>query len=229
MRLPILCVCLTCLFAPMRADAESWDWRVTPFLWAAGIDGNANIGAVKTDIDVGFDDILDDLEFGALVHIEAHQPTYGLFADIVYTSLEPDRSDLESLILEAGAIWKVFGDQESGIEFGARYYDQELTIDPPNLDRIRRDKSWTDGFVGFRWVRPLGNRWSFMARGNVGAGGSDFAWSLTPTFLRELDNGNRLVLGFRTLAVDFDDKSRRGVPFGMDVTYSGLIVGYTFN
>lgn len=229
MRRSLLLLCILGLCFPFRADAESWDWRVTPFLWMAGIDGDANIGSVEADIDVGFSDILDDLRFGALVHIEAHQPTYGLFGDIVYLSLEPDRNEVESVILEAGAVWKVFGDQESGIEFGARYYDQELTINPPNLDRISRDKSWTDGFVGVRWVRPLGGRWSFMARGNVGAGGSDFAWSLTPTFLREFDNGNRLAIGFRTLAVDFDDKSRRGVPFGMDVNYSGLIVGYTFN
>jgi hypothetical protein len=50
-----------------------------------------------------------------------------------------------------------------------------------------------------------------------------------PTFLREFDNGNRLVLGFRTLAVDFDDRTVRDLPFGTDVNYSGLIVGYTFN
>jgi hypothetical protein len=175
MRIPIICLCISCLFAPVLADAESWDWRVTPYLWAAGINGDANIGPVRTDVDVGFDDILDALKFGAIFHVEAHQPTYGLFSDIVYLSLEPDGSEFKSLFLEAGAVWKVFGDQESGIEFGARYYDQELTIIPPNLDRIRRDESWADGFVGFRWLLPLGKRWSFMLRGNVGAGGSDFA------------------------------------------------------
>lgn len=229
MRIKLLFLSGFALLSPMLADAESWDWRVTPFFWAAGIDGDANIGSVSTDIDVGFDDILDDFKFGALLHIETHQPDYGFYTDLVYLSLDPDDSEVKSLFVEGGVIWKLFGDGESGLEFGARYYDQELAIDRPNLDRIKRDKTWTDGIAGFRWVRSLGERWSFMARANIGTGGSDLSWSLTPTFFRTFDNGNRLALGFRTLNVDFDDKSQRGVPFGMDVNYSGLIVGYTFD
>jgi hypothetical protein len=229
MRLLSLCLFSLALFFPMVADADDWDWRVTPYFWAAGIDGNTSIGPVNADIEVSFSDIVDDLQFGALIHVEAHQPGYGLFADAVYLSLEPEGSDVESLFLEAGAVWKVFNDQESGIEFGARYYDQDVTINPANLDRIRRGKSWIDGFVGVRWVVPMSDRWSFSLRGNVGAGGSDLAWSLEPSFLREFSNGNRLALGFRMLDVDFDDDSTRGVPFAMDVNYSGLIVGYTFN
>lgn len=229
MRIQFLLLSILGLLSPALAEAESWDWRVTPFLWAAGIDGEANIGSVSADIDVGFDDILDDTKFGALLHIETHQPSYGFYTDIVYLSLDPQDSEVKSLFLEGGVIWKLFEDDESGLEFGARYYDQELTLDLPNFGTTKRDKSWTDGIVGFRWVRPLGNRWSFMARGNVGAGGSDLSWSLTPTFFRTFDNGNRLVLGVRTLDVDFDDKSQRDLPFGMDVNYSGLIIGYTFD
>lgn len=239
MRLRSLYVSLVALLLPAVAHPDPWDWRVTPFFWAAAIDGDTTLGSVESDVDVEFSDILDALDIGALAHIEAHQPGYGLFADVVYLSMKPEgdntspagRIDVEikSLFLEAGAILKVFGDGESGLELGARYYDQELTLDPPNVNKISRGQSWTDGFVGFRWHRTLNDRWSFLARGNIGAGGSDLAWSLTPTFLRKFDNGNRLALGFRTLDVDYEDETANGVPFTMDVNYAGLIIGYTFD
>lgn len=239
MRLRSICISLVALMLPAVGHTDDWDWRVTPFFWAAGIDGDTTLGNVETDVDVKFSDILDALDFGALLHVEAHQPGYGLFVDVVYLSMEPEGDDapaggridveVESLFLEAGAIWKAFGDGESGLELGVRYYDQELTLDPPNFDEISRGKSWTDGFVGFRWHRPLSARWSFLARGNIGAGGSDLAWSLTPTFLREFANGNRLALGMRTLNVDYDDETDSGIPFSMDVSYTGLIIGYTFD
>ena len=231
--------CLLALLLPAGAHADAWDWRVTPFFWAAGIEGDTSLGNIEGELDVSFSDILDALEFGALVHVEVHQPGYGFFGDVVYLSLEPDGGtsplggeidvEIESLFAELGYIWKAFGDGESGIEIGVRYYDQELTLDPANLASIDRGESWTDGFIGFRWHRPLSDKWSFLARGNIGAGGSDLAWSLTPTLLREFANGNRLAIGLRTLDVDYEDESQSGIPFSMDVNYAGLIIGYTFD
>jgi hypothetical protein len=232
-------LCLVASLLATTAHAETWDLRVTPFFWAAGIDGDASIGSIESEVDVSFSDILDALEFGGLVHVELHRGGHGLFTDVVYLSLQPEGSpspfggeidvEAESLFAELGYIWKAFGDTESGIEFGMRYYDQELSIDPPNLDSVERSKSWADGFIGFRWHRPLSAKWSFLARGNIGAGDSDLAWSLTPTFLRELSSGNQLAIGLRSLDVDYEDETENGVPFTLDVNYAGLIIGYTFD
>lgn len=234
-----LATTLVTLSLPLASHAQEWDWRVTPFFWAAGIDGDVTVANLESDVDTSFSDILDMLDFAGLVHVEAHQPGYALFADVVYLSMEPDGGtsplgaeidvDAESLFAEVGFIWKVFGEGESGIEAGLRYYDQEVTLDTVNIAEIERGKSWTDGFVGFRYHRPLRGAWSFLARANVGAGGSDLAWSLTPMLVRDFEGGNRFILGLRRLDVDYEDETENGLAFSMDVSYSGLVVGYTFN
>ena len=43
-----------------------------------------------------------------------------------------------------------------------------------------------------------------------------------------LPNGNDLAVGFRALDIDYGDSSRI-VPMDLDVTFSGLTIGYTFD
>lgn len=65
-------------------------------------------------------------------------------------------------------------------------------------------------------------------RANVGAGGSDLAMGLETDFRRESANGDRFLVGFRALYIEFGDTSG-AVPTELDMTISGLTVGYTID
>jgi hypothetical protein len=43
---------------------SAWRFEITPYVMAAVLNGTVGIGDVSTDIDVGFDDILDHLDAG---------------------------------------------------------------------------------------------------------------------------------------------------------------------
>ena len=41
---------------------DKWQFGVTVPLWAAGIEGDVTVRGVKSDLDVGFDDLADHLD-----------------------------------------------------------------------------------------------------------------------------------------------------------------------
>ena len=222
------------------AVAEEWDWKVTPYLWASGIKGDTQVGPVSGDVDVSFSDIVDVLSGGALVHLEAHNGQHLLSTDLLYLALDADATfprvggavnvDLDSLILEGSYVRKQATDNGySGFEVGVRYWDMDLKLAPVQLDAIKRGKDWADGFIGYRAHRKFKDNWSYTARGNIGAGGSDFSWNLELAFERELSSGNSLSFGYKLLDVDYETTTQGGLPFRLDVTFHGIVLGYTFD
>lgn len=218
----------------MAQDAE-WDWRFTPYLWSAGIDGDVAIGAIGRDVDIEFSDLLDVLAGSALFRVEGGNEDHGLLADFIWMRLEPDdelatvggvaAADFDSVILDVGYLRKL---DRADLELGVRYWDFELELDPALLPEIVRGESWVDGYVGVRLIREVGSNWFWQTRLNAGAGGSDFTFSAETHFAKELSSGNRLVFGVKMLAIDYSDESSGVAPLSVDTTFFGGTIGFTF-
>ncbi len=218
------------------ASAQQWDWKLTPYLWAAGLDGAATIGPVGGDVSIAFSDVVDILRGGALVRLEAQADRHGFFGDLVYLRLkEKDARDtiggtlelkLDALIAE-GAYYYRFGDQYA-LELGVRYWDFETTLRPAILPEVKRSSDFVDAFVGFRSELEVSDSWDLLFRGNVGGGGSDFAAGLQVDFRRQFAGGNTLDIGYRVLDIDYKDGAGLGA-VGLDLSIQGLAIGYTFD
>ena len=63
----------------------------------------------------------------------------------------------------------------------------------------------------------------------IGAGGSDLSWALELSFQRELSSGNSLSFGNRALDLDYETTTGRGLPFKLDTTIHGIVIGYTID
>jgi hypothetical protein len=140
-----------------------------------------------------------------------------------------------------------FGDAENlALVLGARYLDIEMRLTPnvgtaappvdPNVEPpfqrepLSAGPSWWDGFVGLKTSHRLGEKWDFNFYGTVGAGGSDFPWTLQAIFGRRFSNDNRLGLGLRMWGIDYTgNKGRIAELVRIDTTFSGFVVGYEFN
>jgi hypothetical protein len=222
--------------APLAGAQEEWDWSVTPYLWAAGIDGEAGLGAIETDIGVDFADIVDVLAGAALVHVEARKDTYGLFGDLVFLSLESDpetataggrtETQFDTTIVELGYLKEA---SPAGLELGIRYWDLDLELQPTTLPSVERSEDWVDGFVGVRFEHEINDKWNWTTRANIGAGGSDFSLGFGTTFGRELGSGSQVVFGFKLLEVDFEKSSAHGIPLRIDTMFLGGTIGYAFD
>jgi len=226
---------VTALFASSAA-AQEWDWRVTPYLWGLGIDGDIALGPVSRPVDVEFSDVVNVLHGAVLLHVEAQNGDHVLFGDLNWLAVEPEdeiatiggvaEAEMDSTIVELGYARDSDG---IGFEAGLRYWDLDIEIDPALAAGIVRGDSWVDAFGGFRYTRDLGPKWSMRTRANLGAGGADLTVGFQMDFARELERGNAIVAGFKLLEIDYEESSVRGIPFVLDTTFFGATVGFTFD
>src|SRR5688572_475206 len=67
---------------------DRWTFEVTPYLWAAGLKGDTQVGTLPLiSIDVGFDKIFDHLDFAAMGAFEARRGRWGFLFDGQYMKL----------------------------------------------------------------------------------------------------------------------------------------------
>jgi hypothetical protein len=227
---------LATLAGTSSAFAQDWDWKVAPYLWAAGIEGDVALGPIARDVDVEFSDLLHVLAGAALVHVEGTKGEDTVFGDLVWMSLEPEdeiatiggvtEASFDTLILEAGYVREL---SRFGLELGVRYWDFELELDPALLAAVQRDDAWVDGFIGIRRNSEIGDKWTSTTSFDIGAGGSDFTWAFDLVYSLELKGGNRFATGFKVLDIDYEDDSVNGQLFRQDLTFLGATVGYVFD
>jgi hypothetical protein len=227
---------LVALTTTSSALAQDWDWKVAPYLWAAGIEGDVALGPVAREVDVEFSDLLHVLAGAALVHVEGSKGDHGVFGDLVWMSLEPEdeiatlggvtEASFDTTILELGYVREL---SKLSVELGVRYWDFELELDPALLPAVERADDWVDGFIGIRRSSSIGDKWSSTTSFDIGAGGSDFTWAFDLVYSRELKGGNRFATGLKVLDIDYENASVNGLRFAQDLTFLGATVGYVFD
>jgi hypothetical protein len=143
----------------------------------------------------------------------------------------------EGLLAELGVayrVWDVPLNSTGSFRFwleplvGARLYsiDLGLSIDGTNFDRSQK-KTWVDGFIGARADLQFCKAFSMFARGDIGAGGSDFAWNAVVGGDLRLAKWCSLVGGYRWFDTDFQDGSGND-GFEFNITLRGPFLGVTF-
>ena len=232
---PVVLTALGLMAGHVAAD-DGWDWSVTPYLWAAGMDGTIAAGNFSADVSMDFADVMNVFEGGALMRFEGAGDTHGVFGDLVYLALEDDEArettggtikvEADSLIGEFG-YRRILSDRFA-LEFGLRYWDFETTLTPAQLPAARQTSDWTDGLIGLRYTGAAGENWNWVLRANLGAGGSDLTIGAEFDLRKTLSGGNTISIGFKALDVDFE-KSASPAPLPVDLTLAGMTIGYTFN
>lgn len=83
---------------PFASADGGWSYRITPYLWAAGLDGKVAfagrppIPPVEAQPSAGFSDVLSNLDFGAMAFFEARRDRVGFFGDLLYIRLSDSAS-----------------------------------------------------------------------------------------------------------------------------------------
>lgn len=229
-------------------EASDWHFSIEPYLLASSIEGDASIGRITgVPVDVGFDDVLDSLDVGAMVHFEAiRNDRWGVVLDYGFMDLSGSvgtarggviAADVRQGVLEAFVLRRISqGDADLDIFGGVRWWDNEVgaNIDLALLPGSRNPKleeDWVDPVIGIRRRQPVGDQWDLMLRGDIGGFGvsSDFTAAVGVNFLRELESFT-LDIGYRATWVDFEDGTpgERGF-FAYDTVTHGPVIGLIFD
>ena len=85
--------------APAMAE-ESWT-DIGIYLFATGIVGEARIGSVTTDVDIGFDDIIENFDMGYMGYIGYRRDKWSFTGVLAHLRLAVDDSKASDGIVQA--------------------------------------------------------------------------------------------------------------------------------
>ena len=175
--LTVLAVGLICSSAYCQDEtdpSDKWEVRLMPYVFFLSLDAEGTIDGLSADADLSFDDIVDNLDFGAMGRLEAWKGKWGLSFDGLFVNLGADkrfrgRSGLVDFTLDAdfrlgwanfGLMYRLFEkpfgkNNEQRLVFepygGLRYvYIREkigLDVDIPGIGSAGRNLGTSEDYV----------------------------------------------------------------------------------
>lgn len=249
----------TLLFATIPAGAENpvletgnspafgpsssgWGFRAALYGWATMLDGDLSIANRSAPVDVGFDDILDHLDFAAMGVFEISNGPWSFQADLFYAELGASNSigrldfdaDMEQFMGNFTLTRTMFSDEDTRFDLhaGARVMSIDTQLDITRNGIMRRrtfsgaaSETWVDPVIGFRVQQDLPNQFFLRAAGDIGGFGtaSDITWQAMAGLGYQISGSSSILLGYRSIGTDYQDGG-----FGYDVVSHGVILGYEY-
>lgn len=231
--LSVVCLGLAISRPGVAAEADAWEYEVTPYLLAAGMDGSVGVKGFTTDVDASFSDILENLDAGFMALFTAQKGPWTFDLEGVYMKLEGDAATTVTgpggvvsvngqldvtnslYIVQAAVGYRVLDDKTRLDFLGALRWtklDAKLAVDaatdPPVFDTSNSasgDESWTDFVVGARVLHPVSENVTLVGYADIGAGGSDLTYQLIGGVNWEFKKDFSAKFGYRYLSWDYED------------------------
>lgn len=227
-----------------RNDESQWRYRVTPYLWGAGLEGRVGKFGRRADVSKDFSEVLEDLDAGAMLAFEARLGRFGVLTDLMYVSLSESDSIPTPIGVQVDADVRVkattfmlagqyrsIEDERGYIDLlgGARYWGlrTDINVSVENLFSLDgSDKeSWVDPVVGAKGTYHLGERTYFTGWAMIGGFdvGSRFSSDLMAALGYKLTEQSALLLAYRRLEVDYASSD-----FVFDASLQGPALGWDY-
>lgn len=161
--------------APAHAPGD-WRFTLAPYAWAAGINGDVGLfGRDPVGVDVPFSDILENLDVAAMGVAEAHNGTWGVFADLDYVSIDAEKfitrvvggdppisarvdasADVQELMATLMGQWRVLDEGNITLDLlgGVRYWNVDTGLTLKLAANGVKVKSLS-GSDGAAWIDPM--------------------------------------------------------------------------
>lgn len=238
MRTMLMIIVLLFVTSAAAGATEDWTYQVGLYGWLAGLEGTIGFAEiVEEPVSLNFDDLMGYVDFALAGHFEARGPKTVYLADISYTGLGAERDaqvhnqtvkvdmDLNQWIFEAAGGYRIA--PKIDILLAGRYYliDTGATFSSVlNEESGSVSQGWFDVFIGARYHTTFGERWFAAIRGDIGVGGSDFAWFGQVQLGYMFSDHIGAVAAWRVLSLDYDGDEGSNY-FVYDVVQSGLGLG----
>lgn len=209
------------------------------YLWLAGIDGTMGLGRVQdVPINATFSDIASYLDFSMAGYFEYRQPKWIAGTDLFFVKLGATRTghingsdvdvnmNFDEYIGALGGAYRLT--PQLDLWLTGRLYSLQTSQTFQGSDLSDDSHTWGDVYVGARYHYNFGQRWITVARADIGAGGSDFAWFGNLSVGYRFTEVFTLGASYRVLSLDRETGSGEDY-FKYDVTTDGLGVVFNFS
>mgnify|MGYP003675233781 CR=1 FL=1 len=220
---------------------EGWEFQLTPYGWASGLDGAIGVGGLSSNVDIDFSDIFENLDASLMLALDGRRDRVGFILEGFWLKLS-DSIDtpgplfsevdikVEEILINGAVYYRALeGPLTLDLMAGARYVyiDNELGFDA-GLAAARSaqgSEDWVDPIVGIRARFDITDRLYAMLLADVGGfgAGSDLTWQVYLGFGYQLTESLDAKIGWRHMEIDYE---RGG--FLYDVEMDGLAIGLGF-
>jgi len=226
-----------------------WHFLIEPYAMFPNMKGNTGIGNLPpVHVDQDPQDIFENLQFGAMLFLEARNENWAFSSDVLYmdlgadieggTLLDDGSVDVSQLGWELAALRRFSPWFELGLGATFNQLDAGVKLDVQNpltsqTGRVSfgTTEEWIDPTIVARVTLPFGDQWFFQARANLGGFGvgSDLVWQLQADVGYRASNKWRFAFGYRVIDIDYDRGSGSD-RFVYDIQTFGpvLRLGYSF-
>ena len=230
------------LVAAAPAASQGWNYNAVLYGWLCGLDGTIGFADIaEKPVDADFSQLAENLDFAMAGHFEASNPKMVLLTDITYNNLGSSKEgqivnqtvnvdfDLVQWIIEVGGGYRISPDFT--VMLAGRYYIIDTGATSTSVAGSKTgevSQSWGDIFIGLRFNKLLKEKWIVGLRGDIGAGGSDFAWFGEVALGYKFSEHFSALAAWRILDVDYEGGDGASY-FRYDMTQSGLGIGLGYS
>lgn len=236
MRLTIM-VLLACGLSvgSARAASNDWQFELTPYVWAAGMDGDIEVAGRSAEVEVGFEDLIDKVDIAGSFLGVVQKGMWVNWLQVDYLALSNDERpaalggakvevESDTLILTAATgiqlgLWSE--GQTIDIMGGVRYVRMENELSISGVGSFDETNDIYDAVLVLRPSMQLTKRLRFNPTLSIGAGDSDLTYELMPQFQYDFTDALAMRVGYRRLYYDFEGD--RGNSF--DGALHGFFIG----
>lgn len=132
---------------PSEFNPDALRFSISPYLWAASVDGTISGKGLTTSFDVSFRDVLKDLDFALMVHGEVAWRRLFLFGDYEYINIG-STVDINQPLLTSADVPKLLSSiQANDPNFGSGPFAQKLLQAQGNLAAVQSELAFVSSEV----------------------------------------------------------------------------------
>jgi hypothetical protein len=199
-------------FAANEPSAD-WKWDGSLYFLGAAMTGDVTVHGVTADLNVGFDQILDNLQFGAMGKLRVSNRRWAVATDVIYMGLGAAKNgvsvDFDQWCVEPTVGYHLGEGFEllAGVRYNSLSGELRLAPNLPNAVRVASGtQDWFDPIVGFNYDAPVVEGWNFHLRADIG-GSSGLTWQVYPALNWHFSDTGSLQMGYRWVDNDYSTGS----------------------
>jgi len=245
----LVCAIGLMLFSGMAMAQDSWQHRLSPYMWFAGIKGDAGTlpPLPAAPIELSASDALSDLDAGYMIMLDSRKGRHGFFMDLMYTDVQTDsvlvpspinlnmRSISKTTIFTLAYQYEWYRKDQTVVDVmaGVRYWNLDSQLQFSGGlgilagQTVSNTESWIDPAIGIKGRAPLGGS-RFYFEGGAGVGGfgvgSDLFYDLSVNLGYQWTKSIGTAIGYRLFYVDYEKDDG----YLYDVTQQGWQIGLTW-